>query len=77
VDAKATNARCTITYVKQNPSLSQLRLVPKVGQRGQLCLRRLITKDYKDYKITTTPQQKIQVLTTMNERYYNNYEQDM
>jgi hypothetical protein len=58
-----------------NPSLSQLRLVPKGWARGQLSLREF---DYKrlqvlqSYKYSTT---KIQVLTTMKIRYYNNYEQ--
>ena len=76
-DAKATNAKCKTTYVRQTFSLSQLRLVPKGWARGQLSLREFNYKRLQvlqNYNYSTT---KIQVLTTMIIRYYNNYEQDV
>ena len=46
-----------------NPSLSQLRLVPKCWARGQLSFEGgSITKDYKENYITTIPQQRYNYL---------------
>jgi hypothetical protein len=77
-DAKAANAKCKTTYVRQTFSLSQLRLVPKGWARGQLSLRefnykrlqRLLKYNYLTIKLDTSTY-------TKEERYYNNYKTKM
>jgi hypothetical protein len=56
-----------------NPSLSQLRLVPKDWARGQLCLRVLNYKRITSIQKLQLSTTKIQVLTIINKRCYNNY----
>jgi hypothetical protein len=59
-----------------NPSLSQLRLVPKGWARGQLSLREFNYKRLQvlqSYNYSTT---MLQILTIMNIRYDNNYTRD-
>jgi hypothetical protein len=59
-----------------NPFLSQLRLVPKGWASGQLSSREFNYKRLQVLQSYNNFTTKIQILTIINERYYNNYTRD-